>query len=253
MPGQTLLRPEAEWIKLPDQTTPSIVSAHLWEAAQERLKRNLDQSAKPSLRADLLAGFIFCAVCGQRLLGGNEHGGYRVYRCRSRSTPRGPCGGKRVPASVCENSIWQEILDTLSDHQRLSLELEKLKREHEDLRSQLQTDLDCARGEYNRFSDLHTKLLRRLLDDQSDELASIIETEIIITRQDKARFQRVIREIESLIACENEKHSSLAALSEDDRNSDSAAFSFEQKRLLLKVLEVRIVGNGRDWRLEMNA
>jgi site-specific DNA recombinase len=106
------LRPESEWIYLPEGTTPALVSMELWNAAQERLATNLGADARNHKRPYLLRSLVRCAVCQCPMHAMSEHQRYRVYRCASREKLGvGPCGGKRVPAEILEAWAWDQIIE----------------------------------------------------------------------------------------------------------------------------------------------
>lgn len=250
--GQTVSRPQDEWIRLPDETTPAIVSPELWQEAQERLKSNQESWVKQDSRTDLLRGFIFCAVCGQRLVGVNERRSYRVYRCRSRATPLGPCGGRRVPAEVCESSIWKEVQAVLNDGSRFTSLIEQLNKEKQETRAHLQADLSCAQRERQLLEEERSALARLMGNGLRGRLAPLIQAERSSVERDAECFERLVREIEPMGASLDRQLEDLAALSASCIQKASAAFSFAEKRLILSVLGARVIGSGRDWRLETN-
>src|SRR5439155_1742520 len=59
----SVLRPESEWLPLPKETTPAIVSPELWQAAQTRLASNRGETTRNETRAYLLRGLNDCAIC----------------------------------------------------------------------------------------------------------------------------------------------------------------------------------------------
>lgn len=108
-----VIRPEAEWIYLPDGITPPIVSAEVWQAAQEALReRRAVLATRNAARPYLLRGLVWCANCGRRMYGSVENTSTthstRIVRSllatlgertmRRRAHPRRAVGGVRLGA-----------------------------------------------------------------------------------------------------------------------------------------------------------
>jgi site-specific DNA recombinase len=96
-----------------------------WGPVQDRLAANVAAaSTRNAARPYLLRGLISCAVCGRPMRTSPEHG-RRVYRCSSRETPAGACGGSRVPAEAVEGWAWSEIEAVLADPSLIAAEVER--------------------------------------------------------------------------------------------------------------------------------
>jgi site-specific DNA recombinase len=246
-------RPESEWIRLPTDASPAIVTPELWAAAQERLKANRGDETRNNSRPDLLRGRVHCSVCGRKMRGDAERGNYRIYRCSSRDTPQGPCGSKRIPAADCESSVWQQVESILEEPTIIAAEIERRQAEGEDSRSQVLADLEGARGQLNRVEAELARLVSRAASADED-LWQIFEKEIAGKREAKKRLETVAAAAEARLAAEDADAASLTALSEyaarvRDRLAD---FGFAEKRLALEALNVTVCGNGRDWRLDVS-
>ena len=88
------LKPEAEWLSLPEGVTPALVDRDLWEATQKQRASNTGAETRNQARPYLLRGMVVCAVCGRKMRPSPESRGRLIYRCTSRETPSGPCGSK---------------------------------------------------------------------------------------------------------------------------------------------------------------
>jgi site-specific DNA recombinase len=119
-------RPPEEWIELPEGTTPAIVTPALWAAVQSRLATNTGDTTRNTTNFYLLRGLIYCSVCGQKMRQNIENGTRRVYRCYSRETPSGPCGGKRVPADAVEDEVWNSVAARLHNPAVIAAEVKRL-------------------------------------------------------------------------------------------------------------------------------
>lgn len=245
--------PKDKWIRLPDHTTPPIVTPQIWQAAQERLKTNCGDQTRNERRQDLLRGLIFCQICGRKLLGQTEHGKTRIYRCGSRNTPHGNCGGKRVPATDCENMVWEHILGVLKNPQVIENELKRRESTGQDLRSQIQSDLESARRQYKKLENEVQNLVRRAAN-VSDEVWQVFEKEIAQKRDSMKRFEETIAEMESRLGSDLQAVNALEALFEYCHRvrANLANFGFAEKRLALEALGARLDGNARDWTLKIH-
>jgi site-specific DNA recombinase len=102
---QVEYRDQADWIAMPEGNTPPIVTPELWERVQRRLTTNTGETSHDAERPYLLRGLIACAVCGKKMRSNLEHG-RTTYRCSSRETASGACGGKRTPGDEVEAEVW---------------------------------------------------------------------------------------------------------------------------------------------------
>jgi site-specific DNA recombinase len=113
------LRPEDEWMELPEGTTPRIVSDGTWHRVQAQLRRNRELAAR-NLQHDglyLLRSYVFCGHCGFPLWGEVRTRGERQtaeYRCRGRAGHAGSSckqgsGLPSISAAALDRAVWREI------------------------------------------------------------------------------------------------------------------------------------------------
>jgi site-specific DNA recombinase len=121
------LRDESEWVRLPDGTTPAIVSVETWDAAQARLATGTISSTRNADRPYLLRGLLYCSLCGNRMYSTPEHG-RPMYRCSSRGKTGGACGGKRVNGEAIETWAWSEVETILRDPSTIIAEVERRRK-----------------------------------------------------------------------------------------------------------------------------
>lgn len=249
---QIKVRPECERVRLPEDVVPAIVSRELWEAAQVRLQANRTDWTRNQKRPDLLRGHVFCAVCGRRMAGEMEHGKRWVYRCTSRFTPHGTCGGKRVPSAPCEDFVWERVSAILNKPEIITAELKRLQDEGPD--AQLQADLESAKRKLTRIEKGQQRLINRFRQAEDDELWPLIEREIAQAEREKGQFKAVIAELESRLASQATSVSNLESLSAycTRVRAQLETFGFEEKRLALEALGARLTAaRGREWGLEV--
>lgn len=248
-----IIRPQEEWIKLPEGATPAIVTPELWAIAQERRKANRGDETRNKTRPDLLRGHVFCTVCGRRMRGENERSNYRVYRCPSRFTPFGACGSKRIPSADCEALIWQKVASILNDPSILAAEIERRKSEGADSRAHLLADLEAARRSLRHVEGELQRIISRAAS-ADDDLWALFEKSIAEKKEAKRRLEDIAADAEARLAAEDADAESLATLSEYAARvrSNLATFNFDEKRLALEALNAKIYGNGREWRLDVS-
>ena len=246
-----IVRPREEWIKLPDEATPAIVAPELWEAAQERLKANRGDHTRNERRPDLLRGHVFCSVCGRRMRGDNENGGYRVYRCPSRQYD-GACGSKRIPAADCENAVWDLVKKILDDPTILTTELERRKAEGSESRARLEGDAESARRSHRQAEAELQKIVDRAAT-ADDDLWAMFQKTIAEKKATVTRLKEAVEEAEARLAAAESDAASLTALTEYAARVRKrlAVFGFDEKRLALEALNVKVNGSGRDWRIDV--
>jgi site-specific DNA recombinase len=147
------LKPKEEWIELPDDPTPAIISMGEVEALKKRLVLNRELSPRNKKNDYMLRGFVYCHECGRKHYGVPVHG-KRYYRCSGRtslSTDRCYCS-KTVNADQIERRVWAEVSDVISNPDRLIAAYQNedpgaytkhLNRQPDSLKQQL-TTLDSA-------------------------------------------------------------------------------------------------------------
>ncbi len=248
-----LERPADEWIMLPDGVTPGIVSAEMWDVAQERVSASQRTQRENQQKAKryLLSGHVWCAVCGRRMYA-EPHGGEPVYRCASRQTASGKCGGVQVHAPALETWVWTQVMMTLAnrvllqahvDARRASLHDPVLEGDHV-----IVQDFAALLGK--RQERLTAYLNRAAHDGMSTEL---VQREVGYLEQVGRHLQDAEQEIEACIARIQQPVIRLERLLGLSTTQDSSSYTFDQQRLALEALGVRVITNGRQWQLRYEA
>lgn len=245
------LRPESEWIALAKETTPAIVTPELWQAANARSKENRPETKRNQARPYLLRGLMLCGVCGRKMRTTPEKG-RRVYRCASRETPSGPCGGKRVRADEIEAWVWDQVCRVLGDPLTIAKELKRQRESRPE--GALATVVDACKRTLAKIEKQQHRLIStfRTKDDDDDGVAwELLRREIEQAEQEKARTVKTMADAEQRLAEQRAALERLEALTvycaHVAQNLDN--FGFNQKRLALEALAVQVVANGRDWQL----
>lgn len=243
-------RPESEWIRLPEGVTPAIVAADLWDAAQRVLDANLAADAtRNEARPYLLRGHVYCAVCGRRMRSEPEHG-KRIYRCSSRHTAGGACGASRVSADKVEAWTWDQLTCLLRDPAMIAAEVQR-QREPD---TSLTTDRDAVRRRLERVVQQQERLISRFRHATEDDPFpwDLVEREIIRAETEKKQLQATLAEIDGRISDQRATAVQLDALTAycERVAANLDTFGFEEKRLALHALGVRVIADGKRWEIQ---
>jgi site-specific DNA recombinase len=243
------MRPRSEHVKLSDGLTPPIVSAEVWEAAQQRLNTNKGDTYRNAKHQYLLRGLAVCAVCGHRMYS-DSTGRFRYYRCSSRKLERGPCGCGLVPADAVESAVWEHIARMLADPQIIVREIKRQRQTGPD--PQLKADREAAIKRRAKLDGDMLRLARRLRDTESDDLAHVYEREIIQVQAEAKRLDEAIAEIDARLSAARKTIANLQSLSDYCAKVAKAVstFSFYEKRLALEAFGASVTLNGLEWTLE---
>jgi site-specific DNA recombinase len=242
-------RDESEWVRLPEGTTPAIVTIETWAAAQARLKVGTSAQTRNTVRPYLLRGVIFCSVCGCRMHASPERG-RPMYRCSSRDRIGWPCGGKRVPGADVEWWAWSQLETILRDPSTIITEIERRQQNGPD--ATLQNSRESAARMLVKLEKQRERLVRRYAEAGDDDFPwELVEREIARVESERRAAQATVAEIDARVAEQEQAIVQLDALrSYCDRvgaNLDAADFAI--KRNAVEALVERIEANGREWTL----
>ena len=244
------LKPEAEWLSLPEGVTPALVDRDLWEATQKQRASNTGAETSNQARPYLLRGMVVCAVCGRKMRPSPESRGRLIYRCTSRETPSGPCGSKRVPAAALEQWTWEQVCILLRNPSFIAAELERQRQEGPDQR--LLADKDALQRSLAKLGQQQDKLLRLFRGaDEEQYPVDLIQRELAQIEKEKAHLAAALIRIEAQLAAWQvsiERWDNLMAYCQDVAQN-LETFDYHEKRWTLEVLAITVVADGRDWRV----
>ena len=125
-------RPESEWISIP---VPAIISADVFELAQERLQRNKHFARRNTKDSTLLQGLLVCASCGYavyRVSGPktNTRGEkLHYYRCsRSERWRMGVdrvCLNRPIRQDYLDDLVWRQVVQLLENPELIREEINR--------------------------------------------------------------------------------------------------------------------------------
>jgi site-specific DNA recombinase len=230
---------------------PAIVSAGLWEAAQEALVARRTWSDRNSKHLYLLRGLIRCGHCGAGFIatarygGGKEVPGRWHYLCQTKHRMRRvrrerdgiTCIAKPIRESV-ETLVWSDILDFIHHPsaaiEQLRGQMQRQASRGDEIRAEMcseERSLDEKRLAEKRLVKLYTE--DRVSDEQYDERSQEIETE-------KAAISGRIAVLKQLLAAAQQIESRLETSSEWLERMRGEAdqveeWTWERKRALIEL------------------
>jgi site-specific DNA recombinase len=247
--SKAVLRERSEWIKLPDNVSPGIVSIELWEQANEKLGANRGDFSRNIKNPALLRGFMYCAVCGRRLYVDSKHSVYGYYRCSSR-TYTNACGSRMTRSSRCEEWVWNLITSILEDPGVIRKGRQAI--EEVATSSHLQLDIEAMMREMDKLQRAEQRLLHRLRE-ADDEVAKLIELELKQVAQEKRQVAALMETLNSRVNQEEASRIQLKSVYELSAQVRDRlkTFTFEEKVKTLDALRVKVYANGDNYRLDV--
>lgn len=123
---RTIVTPPSEWIPLPGDVAPPIVSEDEFLAVQERLAQN--RAAAPRNNADpeatlLRCGVARCGYCGYPLSITRRSGKAHMYRCHPVGRDRHGCPSFGVMAPILDGAVWERVKSVLNHPEIIEIEV----------------------------------------------------------------------------------------------------------------------------------
>ncbi len=238
---------------------PPIVSEPMWEAVQERLAENRQNSRRNRKRDYLLSGRVICGDCGLKMTGkanratGHPAGTSLYYQCpghTSTMTTARKCNLTGFRVDRVDAAVWGWAKSLLSDP-------EALKRGLDEHQAQCERETEPIRGRLKVIDDLlaeNRTQLERLLDLY---LSARFPKEILSDRE--ARLETTIKALERervvLVAHLQKRtltpgqiRSLQGFAAKASRGLNLANADFAEKRRVIEDLDVRVtlaVENGQ--------
>lgn len=204
------MRAPEERVPLPEGVVPPIVSADLWQRAQEAVASQSGNHTRNERLPYLLRGRIFCGICGRKFYPSWERSNghtadgskVRTYRCASHNSPEGICGARIVRADRIEERVWQEIATRIRQPDLIAADL--ARREQQGPDPVLVRDLENARRKLAECETKQESLLDNFLEaapkGSSTTLARLVEEKVAALDKEKGQWEKVIAECEKRIA-----------------------------------------------------
>jgi site-specific DNA recombinase len=245
---RSVLRPQDEWIAMPEGACPAIVTPELWDLAQKRRQANRGDAARNEQRPFLLRGLVRCGIC-RRAFSPQLSRSRKVYRCCSRHTSSGACGAVTVWADQLEAWAWETFCENMERPEKIARMIERL-RSLED-RSSLAADVESARRALAIIVGKQDKLVAKSLEDDPDFPQDIIKGQLARLRAEREQLESEIDQLTRLLREQQAARGEMARLTEICR--EVAPFlrnlDFGRRRSLMLALAVQVSVNGEHWRL----
>jgi site-specific DNA recombinase len=249
---RVVFKPVEEWIEIPN-ATPPILSEELYNAAQERLKKNKELASRNAKREYLLRCHVFCGRCGRRYTGVTatiktkkgitEQSRYRCPKNMKIISPI-PCRNRSWTTGLLDRLVWGEIEQLLIQPESILAGLETKQAEAEKEKS-YQVELETVQCQLN-----HARK-------EKDRIWKAFEF-----TGDEAKFEGEIKEIMARFEALEIRKAELENRVEMSRQADNNAkgiekfcelarrnitdFSFSDKRLALEALDIKVRVDGED-------
>jgi site-specific DNA recombinase len=243
------LRPEDEWIRLPDGVTPPIIAPDRWDRILAIHQANRGSKTRNRKHPSLLRGLLRCERCGTGSWVGwmRER---RVYRCGSYATPSGRCGASQVPADWLENAVWSAIAARFKDRQWIADEIRALH-ERESGETQLAMNMGALERRISEITTRQQRLIVRFGEGDDSFPWELVESEV---KRLQAERQRLEGDLASMRAESVQQHAAMAWLTDLVATCEQIAggideLEFEDRRELLELLQTTVKHDGRTWSL----
>lgn len=177
---------EDQRVQLPETACPAIVTAELYEQAQERITRNRAESTRNNKldindQGLLVRGFIVCGYCGHPMI-------LRSYRQNTMGRrPRYTCASRHHKTKeVCEYSyglsvvqedvdkdVWAKVQAFLATPEQLQKRLERFKEMARSKEGNVQERLDSVDDLIERHKAKRTRLYRLIENADEDDVGEL--------------------------------------------------------------------------------
>jgi len=249
-------KPKEEWIGIPG-ATPPIISQELFDAAQKKLRENQKMAPGNTKTDYLLHGHIYCARCGRSFWGNpgiktrnGKRYRYPFYQCSGKYkkvTHHDRCDNRQHNAARLEALVWTKVEKVLSRPDLVLAELEKAgMSENVSIWERDLGRINTQIEHYEKQKDRAWAGLRYSGDEETFK-QNITEIQVKLTEfeAEKAELEMRMNDHEQIRKTSTDLKRSCALVS-----STIQGLSFEEKRLALRALNIRVLIDGDTIRLQ---
>jgi site-specific DNA recombinase len=237
---RSIILPQNEWVDLPDNKAPRLVSDVEFEAVRRRLIYN--KSVAPRHNSDpegalLRCGIGRCGYCGYPLSVTKRKDRDHMYRCHPVGRVRQGCPSFGIMAPILDAAVWQRVVEVLTKPEIIAREVER--RSSSDPFGQ---DIDALDRRLKDIEARRARLAKAVASVDDDEAVAPLMLELQYLAVDA---KNISTERENLVLrAENSE-------SERQKLHDLAAWctqvagklpclTYEEKRLILDALGVSV-------------
>jgi len=256
--GETsiVFKASQEQVELPD-ATPAIIDKPVFNQAQVQLQANKELALRNTRREYLLRGYVYCQRCGRRYAGasrkttkGNRIIASRNYRCGRQfdPSPSSRCKNRIWSADNLEAIAWRQVENVLSSPETVLAGIRTIESKAE--------QGDSIREELNKVNE-HLKTLGR----EQEQLLQwairgfpeeTIDKENERINQYRHELEQQRAKLEDYIATVKQMDVDIQGIKEACElvRNNLTELSFENKRLALEALSIKIRIDGEDINIE---
>jgi site-specific DNA recombinase len=191
----TRARDESEWLLLEKVKVVSpVVTWEEFEAIQQRMNKNNVNADRNTKRFYLLAGMLFCGLCGRRMfanhLGKDNYYRYRCPRRKDAYIGMQNCTGHNVPGRTTENQVWEHIAAFLKDPEIFMAEIEKKQSKNDNGESEIQRQLETLEKRLAKVDSMDTELVSMKLRDEI--ITEVYERNLALNKAERTHISEEI-------------------------------------------------------------
>ncbi|MFC1874100.1 recombinase family protein [Chloroflexota bacterium] len=255
---RVIARPREEWIEIPG-ATPPIISEELFNQVQVKLQRNKELATRNSKGNYLLSGYVFCSLCGRRYYGGSATRtstktgrtyDYRYYRCPKNFKIVSPtiCPNNGWKADYLEDLVWKQIEELLVKPEIVLFELEN-KRSKLTTTNSNEAEIETIEAQIRRTENEKDRVWKafELTGDQDKFTAEVKD---VMDRLENLERHRT--ELGNRIEASHQEELDMEGIKEfcELASNNLAGFTYEDKRLALEALRIKVWVSDNHIRLE---
>jgi site-specific DNA recombinase len=232
--------PQERQVEIPNAVDRVPFNWDEWQVIQGQLDRNRELSPRNQKLSYLLRGMVFCKRDGRKYYGVPVHS-KPYYRCsgRIKLLSSKPCDNRTVNAKWLEEAVWSEVEKVLRDPTLILAELQERKEAGVDV-AHLEERIKLNCRQLDTLDEAETRYLRLygvgvISSDKLEKECNRIKLERERIEHDNGDLENCIAEARELIL-NAERIKQVCDLV----SINLASFTFEQKRIALEALSIRV-------------
>ena len=231
--------PEEQWIEIPDAVDRTAFSWIEWVDIQHQLDINRERSPRNKKHEYLLAGRLFCRICGRRIYGTPMHS-RPYYRCsgRIRLLSDANCIAKTTNAKQLDDAVWCEVKSMLQSPDVLLAGIEEVNAQSNQ-RGFLDSEVERVEKRLARLDRDQRGLLQWALKGFPEGMVVAENKKINSERTAlRSRYDELIARLEDI--GKSVVHNSEVKEFCRSATEHIESFTFADKRLALDALSVKV-------------
>jgi len=249
-------KPVEEWVEIPG-ATPAIISQETFDLAQAKLEQNRRVPRRSPKRPYLLSGYVFCRRCGRRYRAKSTKPniGRNVNYIPSYECPGGDrmvsltkCRNRRWNANRLEELVWQQI-ETLLIQPEMVLAGLKTRMDEANEAGYVERELLEIDRRFKSLDKEQQQLLQWALKGFPEETV-VAENKRINGQRDLLKQRK--SELDARLEQARETEVNMESIERfcEVVRQNLGEFTFEDKRLALEALSIKVWVNGNEINIE---